>query len=191
VITAPASGVKSDDLWTRFASVIGIDSDQLDMSVARSNASLSYAEAEVLRLVNAQLPEDMDWPQYQRMVKRRFNHLANQQPRGDRIRIPERYKDFVQEESARSQKRLAEAGYPVTGDLSDLEVFDQAFGPDDQLSAPQVAEAATVLLAHVLTKPVMKGREVTAETPAQRRRRKAGDLYHRAQATLRRLVRRG
>jgi len=189
VLTAPAPGATSPDLWSRFATAVGADTDELDMSVARSNTSLSRAEAEVLRMVNAALPEDLPWPSYQRLVKRRFNQVANQQqPRGDRIRVPHRYREMVLEESARTQKGLAEAGYHLIGDLSDLEVPDNAFGSNDPLPAEQIADAATGLLAHVLTKPVMQGHKATAETPAERRRRRARDVYHRTQAKVRRLL---
>ena len=63
----------------------------------------------MLRLVNAHLPEDLPWPEYQRLIKRRFNHLANQQVRGERTRIPERYREAVVEEPATGSRRaLAE-----------------------------------------------------------------------------------
>jgi hypothetical protein len=44
-------------LWTRFATVLGIEPDSIDTSVARPNASLGAAEVTFLRQVNAALSQ--------------------------------------------------------------------------------------------------------------------------------------
>ena len=44
--------------------------------------------AEVLRRLNQALPDDLDWPAYERLVKRRFNDVANAGTVGHRTRDP-------------------------------------------------------------------------------------------------------
>jgi hypothetical protein len=139
-------------------------------------------------MVNERFPAELDWPTYQRLIKSRMGYLANQQSRGERILVPQRYRTRVLEEAARTKKGLAEAGYDLTGELSDLDVADEEFGPDDPVPPEQVAVAATALLAEVMTKPVMRDGIPTSETPAQRRRRQVNDRIHAATAKVRRIV---
>jgi len=190
LLTAPPSGAPSTLVWDRFASILDIDTSRLDMTVARSNTSLSHAEAEVLRLVNGSLPEDFPFDWYHRLIKKRFNHLANLQPRGERIRIPERYRDVILEESARIQKGLADAGYELTGDLNELEVPDSVFGSNDPIAPELVTEAATNILAFVLTRPWARAQAEKAETRKQRMRRQVIEFYWRTRGKVGRLVRR-
>lgn len=171
ILTAPPSGGPANELWSRFATALGVDPDAFDLSVARPNSSLTRVDAEVLRRINAALPKDLSWPDYQRLVKRRFNHLANEQVRGDRTRIPERFKEAVQLEADRIRKHIAESGYDVIGDLDDLVVGDAAFSRTARVPEREVADAATKLLATVLLRPTLKGKGAAEEahTPGQRR----------------------
>ena len=69
----PRSGPASL-LWTRFASVLGIDPGGADLSRARANSSLGLLEAEFLRRMNEALPEELpDWF-YTRNIRRILAH---------------------------------------------------------------------------------------------------------------------
>ena len=68
VITVPQG--QSDDLWVRFASVLGIDPGGFDLRGARSDQSLGTLETEFLRRMNEQLSDGVpDWF-YTRNIKR-------------------------------------------------------------------------------------------------------------------------
>jgi hypothetical protein len=202
VVTSPPSGAPSDTLWNRFAAALEIDPSVVDLGVARPNASLTRVDAEVLRRVNAALPEDITWPEYHRLVKRRFNLLANEQVRGERTRIPESFRDAVLEQSQRIIDHIATSGYDVVGDLSDLEVRDDAFTNQKRVSSDEVATAATRLLTAVLMNPSGKSRGGGADAakpgptaapvpqPPKRRRDWFRDRWYAAQRSLRSVVRR-
>ncbi|MEP6666044.1 MAG: hypothetical protein ABJA81_06310, partial [Nocardioidaceae bacterium] len=82
VITLPQAGAPSSILWERFCKALDIDPVGYDLEVARINSSLTVVEAEVLRRLNKALPGDLDWPSYERIVKHRFNLLAEERTPG-------------------------------------------------------------------------------------------------------------
>ena len=151
---ASASGA-GDLLWQRFCAALGIDGSGLDLDVARSNASLSAAQCEVLRRLNSALPDELSWPAYESRIKRRFNALANagpQGPRGPRVKVPPVWRDEVERRADEIVRGLEEAAYRVVGDLDDLRPEPDAFGPAG-VKAAKVTDAAVTLLAAELVEP--------------------------------------
>jgi len=61
VVSTPHPPARQEVLWRRFAGVIGIDADSVDLSVARPNPTLGLVEAETLRRLNSVLT-DFDKP---------------------------------------------------------------------------------------------------------------------------------
>lgn len=150
VVTLPQSGAAPDTLWRRFATVLGLDADGFDLDVARSNASLSAHEAELLRRLNRSLPDDLEWPQYDRIVKRRFNRAANRGSDGRRILVPTSLADEVRQRAAAIRDSLAASDYDIVGDLDDLLPAASAFddGPAERIKVDDAevdALAAEVL----------------------------------------------
>jgi hypothetical protein len=172
VITIPHRSAAADTLWRRFCAVVGIDPNGFDLDVARSNTSLPQAAAEVLRRLNEALPNDLPWPEYERLIKRRFNTLADRGDRGERLRVPPRHREKVRALTRRTQSALAASPYDVVGDLGELTPLDDAFGPVRGMSPAKAADAAVALLAAVLIEAPM-GRAA--------RRRHILDLWHRRQ----------
>ncbi len=167
VVTLPQRSGDSNALWERFCAVLGIDADGFDMDIARTNVSLTTSEAEVLRRLNVILPEDLSWPDYERLVKARFNQLADRGYAGQRLRVPNRHREQVLKTSDTVRRQLAEAGYDIVGDLHDLIPADDAFGRARGLKAGKVAAAAVEVLATVLT---------SEPSPAEKRRHEARRL---------------
>lgn len=174
MITIPHRSAADDTLWRRFCSVLDIDPEGFDLDVVRSNTSLPQAEAEVLRRLNEALPEDLPWPEYERLIKQRFNTLADHGADGERLRVPRRYRAKVRALSRRNQAALAASPYDIVGDLDDLTPLDEAFGRVRGMSPAKAADAAVTLLATVLT-----------ETPtgAPDRRRRVLDRLNRGHGT--------
>jgi hypothetical protein len=175
VVTLPQSGAAPDTLWQRFATALEVDPDGFDLDVARSNASLSARDAELLRRLNRTLPDDLEWPQYDRLVKRRFNRAANRGSAGQRVRVPAALAADVRMRAEATRTALAESGYDIVGDLDDLLPLDASFDdaptsrvevPDhevDALASEVLAEAGRFEIA-----PARKARSILARLRARR-----------------------
>jgi hypothetical protein len=179
VVTLPQSGTAPDTLWHRFAIALDVDPDGFDLHVARSNASLSARDAELLRRLNRTLPDDLEWPQYDRIVKRRFNRAANRGSDGQRVRVPAALADDVRERAEATRAALAASGYDIIGDLDDLlpapSSFDDA--PTTRVEVPdeEVAALAAEVLAEAGRTDVAPARKARSLLARLRTRRGAAD----------------
>lgn len=62
VVTVPPRGAPPDVLWRRFASVLELDADRLDVAQSVVNSSLSAEHAELLRRINTRLADRLPMP---------------------------------------------------------------------------------------------------------------------------------
>lgn len=166
VLTLPPQSAPKELLWNRFCAVLGIDHRGFDLQVTRVNTSLTQADAEVLRRLNMVLPPELEWPEYELLVKNRFNDVANQGGHKDRILVPPRHRRRLLRQSQATQDSLARAGYDVVGDLNDLTPAQESFGPVRGMRQPQVADAAIDLLGAALMQPA----KLSRSRPLQARR---------------------
>ncbi len=157
LVTFPQRGASPSTLWERFCTALGVDAAGFDLDVARSNTSMSPLEAEVLRRLNTMLPGELEWPAYERMVKRWFNQLVEQGGSDGRLPVPRRYQPVVQTEAERIVADLAGAGYDIVGQLDELLPAESSFGPLPQPGADEVADGAVRLLGRALVE-VAEGR---------------------------------
>jgi hypothetical protein len=158
VVVVPAAGAPADVLLERFCSVIDIDPAGLPPGKVDANPSLGRAQAEVLRRINALLPDDVKRRDVHRaIVKRGFAKPVLGAQEGDRILLPARLRDWCHEYAVSTIATLEQGGYAVVGDLQELVPGDDAF-TDGEAPLPerQVAEAAVRALADLLT---ARGRE--------------------------------
>jgi hypothetical protein len=158
IVTMPPPGSPPELLWTRFASVLGVDPAPFDLSAARANTSLGMAEVEMLRRLNVALGKDgVGTFFYAVNVKERLAHdyLAN---RAASVR-PLLSDEARQWARARCELVIAavrEAGYDIVGDLADLlprpanDVRTTREAGTDTLPAEDVLDAAIGSLATVL-----------------------------------------
>jgi hypothetical protein len=179
VVTLPQSGAAPDTLWRRFATALDLDGDGFDLDVARSNASLSARDAELLRRLNRTLPDDLEWPQYDRIVKRRFNRTANRGSDGRKILVPAYLADDVRDRAAATRDALAVSGYDIIGDLDDLLPAASAFdeGPAVRIEVPddEVEALATEVLAEAGRTEIAPARRARSILARLRTRRGAVD----------------
>lgn len=125
VVTVPQPGSVSGLLWERFASVIGVDPTLVDTDVPVSNVSLGVAEAELLRRMNPQLRERLDWPAYERQIKVGLAARLAAREGSTRLAVPADRRAWVSERSEQMIAGLRAGGYDVVGDLDELRpVFD-------------------------------------------------------------------
>jgi hypothetical protein len=153
VVTVPPSGSAPTLLLERFASVLGVDPDRLDPEDRPANTSLGLVQAEVLRRVNAELPEEVHRRYvYSDVVKRSFASRVLGVQQGVRILVPESYRAWCEEVTARQAAALRAAGYDVVGTLDDLACADRYFATEQQSARQRdVASASISALAALLT----------------------------------------
>ena len=120
VITMPRDS-SSDALWERFASVLGMDSDGIDLSQARANSSLGLPETEFLRRLNVALEEELPTWYYTRYLKQILAHdVLTEQPSGLRVTLPPGREAWAREQSELLVAALRDAKYHIVGDLDEL-----------------------------------------------------------------------
>lgn len=143
VLVVPASRRQPDLLWVRFCQVLGISPEGFRLRVARVNRSLGFSEAEVLRRANAEIPKEVPWPRFERVVKEFFNRrAAYASSPDDAIVVPDQHRAAVMAIADEIRAGLADSPYDVVGDLSELIPAPSAFGPMPHPQPPIVAEAA-------------------------------------------------
>lgn len=154
IITVPPPKSTGFTLADRFASVIGIDPGLLCIP-RDANISLNSAEAGVLRRLNQNLNDDLQWPlkasvalfsdreadgNSQLKENRRFLNLAGED---QAMWVAERARDMI--------ARIVAAGYDVAGDLDDLlPTAGEANGTPDEAAADDQLEVAVNGLARLI-----------------------------------------
>lgn len=150
VVTVPPPGSPPTLLLERYCRVLGVRADELVPGPRASNTSLGREQAELLRLVNRGLPDEVRRRQVYGDVGKRW--LASQVlavQEGSRILAPERLRPWCERVADEQVTALAAAGYHVEGDLADLRCRDSAFAPDAEASPPDAELAATAVEALV------------------------------------------
>jgi len=144
VVTLPPSGAPPELLWQRFATVLGVDPAAFDTTQdQRSNLSIGYTEAELLRQVNRTLSAKIDRDDYRQHVLAWFANVVLR-PDAERaasldkpVLTPAAY-DWTVDESRRMVDALRESGVKISGDLEDLV-------PRPLTAAPRAAPADSVV----------------------------------------------
>ena len=152
VVTVPPPGSPTTLLLERFAKVLEVDPARFDPEDRPSNSSLGQVQAEVLRRVNAELPEEVHRRYvYSDVVKRFFGAkvLGAQEKR--KILVPARFRDWCEEVTERQIAELEAAGYHLEGSFADLRCAESSFAEDfRQPSEREVAAASVSALATML-----------------------------------------
>lgn len=197
VVTLPRPGTLPDELWLRFARLVGIDPARCDPSQTVQNESLGVVEVELLRRVNADLDgfnsaiDRGNWIRgylaQGKLVARQGEKFWPSPSRVEELRARgDRVVDFV-----------ASQGYDVIGDLADLRTppeLPQRRHPDS-VTDTEIAAAASATIAAMMTDVRQLTRERRAAREDAARTRAALEaleaLQARAQNRLhRRVIRR-
>lgn len=155
VITIPQRDAAPGLLWKRFADTVGLDADRCETEVDdAANRSLGVVEANLLRRINPMLAAELDWPTYQRWVKRFLTKSALPSSGGlIPITLPISEYKWVHKRSMQFVADLRDAGYDLVGDLQEVvPVPPTCEGsyrhPDDASDAEQL-DAATGAIARL------------------------------------------
>src|SRR5680860_1232582 len=171
VVTVPPPTTAGNLLWTRFASVLGIDTESCDTNVAFANSSLGVVEAELLRRFDERLPEKFkDRRKAAAWVR---NVLANEvlaSRDGEPLTLStERFSELAQA-SHGAATAIRAAGYDVVGDVNDLIPAPVRPGrapeevPDSEL-LDAALDAIGGLLSSMETKAQQRKKRVTQNKP--------------------------
>ncbi|NPC95900.1 hypothetical protein [Nocardioides sp. zg-DK7169] len=121
VVTVPPAGADAGTLWTRFATLLGLDPAAFDTTVSRSNSSLGLEQAELLRRVNAELGDRVPLPgPYPQLAKNVLAHRLLAGRPGTRLVLDAEADAFARQRSVEIVADLRTLGYDVVGDLDEL-----------------------------------------------------------------------
>ena len=152
ILPLPGHDAPRRTIWDRYATLVGIDPDSVDLSQSFPNTSMGVAEAETLRRMNHHLQEfrnAIDRGTYirtfladERLVPRKGDPFW---PTPDRV-------EECRERGKAAVAYIAEQGFDVIGDLDSLLVPDEL--PErrtpDSVTDAEVARVAVELAAQML-----------------------------------------
>ncbi len=150
VMPVPGPGHPRDELWRRFAGVVGVEPDAYDLGASFGNSSMGLVGTEVLRRVNEHLAGALTGRERAHWIR---DYVCKEflVPRGGEKPVPPARR--IEECRARGEaalKAVRDAGYDVVGDLDDLRVPAEAGAPSREVADAEVAEASTELVAWML-----------------------------------------
>ena len=150
LVTVPQKGAPPGLLWERFAGVLGVPPDGVDLDV-RANPSIGLATALVLLQLNRQLVRD-DGTQphhYDLYVKHFLAKRGLVARQGDEPRLG-LDADWVRKRGEQQVKRLRSDGHRVVGDLDELRPLPVPGVHADEVSVEDRLAAAVDGLEHLV-----------------------------------------
>ena len=139
-------------LFRAFESLLDLPTGILvpDADIAASNRSMTAAEAETLRLVNAGIAKRWGWPQYEKLVRRgailRMVEGRTPDPEEVPLGTPQWAVEKAQEVGAATAERIVALGVNVIGEPDLLGQGMRAGDPPrDDLQLPVTAAAEAIL----------------------------------------------
>jgi len=156
VITVPRPGAPGSTLWRRFADVIGVGPDEIDLdAVHHHNRGLGMPDIELLRRINAVHAGEVPAALYERTVKGLLAHeILAPASRSPRPTLPAALHGEVRTLAEDWLAELDRCGYDIVGDVAELlpEAGDSAdVSASSQVPAEGVLDvAADALFALVL-----------------------------------------
>jgi len=153
VLTVPPSGSPPQLLWSRFGAAIGLDPENYDLDVPRSNVSLGGVEAEALRRVTRRVTGALGSSAYTELVKHFVaREVLERREQSFRMVLPEAEHAWLRPRAVAVVDYLRAGGFPVTGDLGDLGKAAEpaARAPDDVGDGELLALLDEVLAQTVL-----------------------------------------
>ena len=192
LVVVPRAGAPRDELWRRFAPVVGLDPDTYHAPPhLRGNPAVGAASAEFLRRLNVRLGRKFDIATYERHVKK---HVAKetfgQLEDGDRLRLPAEHEAWAVARASEITLQILELGIDVHGDLDELiPELTPGDRPAVTIAEHEVADAgvqAVEALVRALAQPPEadpRRAQGAMAAGSDRERRRARRMARRAAAT--------
>jgi hypothetical protein len=181
VVTCPPAGAPVDELWARFASVLGVPPDGVTLP-GQVNASLGEVQLEVLRRVNKRFVRRGREKSYGRVAKRLYANRILRAQGGQKVALPRELYGLCGTLADEWARDIEARGWQIVGDLGDLRPAAPATAigdaPEESVSTEAILRSALdatgELLAEVerLNKQNARLRQAAgAGDPAARARR--------------------
>ncbi len=179
VVTVPRRRGRPDELWHRFASVVGVDPDVVTQPPVGTNPSLGHASSELVRRLNLRLGR-MSQSEYNWTVKEpvAIEVLARRAAEEGKAQLTRDAYDRALRWNVLTRRAIERAGAAVTGDLEDLPTVPD---PDLRATLPDVPdeprtalmldaaeEAAAAFARHARRRTRKLGRAGITVQPAER-----------------------
>ena len=121
VVTVPRAPQRPDELWCRFADVVGVDPAAATQPPKDTNPSLGHASSELVRRLNIRLGR-LPQSEYNWTVKEpvALEVLARRAALEGKAQLPRSAYDRALEWNALTREVITRTGAVVTGDLDDL-----------------------------------------------------------------------
>jgi hypothetical protein len=163
LVTVPPAGSSPTLLWERFASLFGIDPNEL-VPTSRANASLGVPESAMIRRLNERVNDVLPGPHYRTFVRELLVHENLSGRTGSpRLSLPDDAHRWASDLARTWVSELAQRGYDVVGDLDDLVPGPaRPFTDPDTVDERLVADAAIDALA-IMTRETARLRDVEVE----------------------------
>jgi hypothetical protein len=156
VVTVPPASSPPSILWERFASLVGLTPGAFRLDSVRMNESLRAEQAELLRLVNAELGDRLPRPgRYHPVVISLLAHGILSGRPGRRLALEPEDQEYATQISREVADDLAAMGVDVVGALSDLVPAEPSADPGSpapryDVSGESVLGEAVAALAALL-----------------------------------------
>lgn len=167
IVTVPPPGAPRDLLWQRWADLLGFDTAGTELTAARANNSLGWAEAEFLREVNTKLRGNIPHWMYETYIKPNFAEaMLGSRPRTAIPVLTDDAAAWVDGYTRRRSRTLRAMGVHVCGDLTELRRRPAPGSPtDERLAAQELTAVGVDAVAQLLTERVDHPVETRAELP--------------------------
>ena len=175
LVTVPPAGASRDLLWTRYATLVGVDPLSVDQQVTRLNESLGLVEIETLRRVNRHVPDGANLPTRQLLIRQVLAEgILASRAGAERFAPPPEEHAWVVERGKAMIDGLRMTPYDVVGELDELlPPPEPMLGPSpDDVDDSDVAQVAVETIARVLfRRQVLENRRRVRELNEQLERR--------------------
>jgi hypothetical protein len=152
VVTVPRPGTDRAVLWERFASVVRVDAQAVDLSRATwLNPGLGADGTTLLRRVNAARAGRLSQREYEHLVKGVLAHeTLTRFPHPVRSALPAAALTVVEQRTEQWIEAVRASGAHVVGDLGELRVVATSPSGPDGVAADDVLDVATFAIWELL-----------------------------------------
>ncbi len=153
VLTLPLPGADKNELWRRFCTVVDVDPEAATEFEVAGNDSLGVAEAELLRRVNAALPETFPvW--HHRFLGRDVlaTRILSPRSKGGKPQLPEPVRPLVLKRSEQAIEGVRDSGVDLVGDLAEIQITEDLASGEATPSDGEVLDASVDAIAALLVR---------------------------------------
>jgi hypothetical protein len=153
VVTLPLPGADKNELWRRFCSIVDVDPDVATEFEVAGNDSLGVAEAELLRRVNAALPDSFPvW--HHRFLGRDVlaTKILSPRSKGGKPQLPEAVRPLVLKRSEQAIEGVRASGVHLVGDLAEVAITEDLSAGEPMPSDGEVLDASVDAIAALLVR---------------------------------------